>query len=186
MSDTFFVSLSNFHNSRWPPIACVYRNHHRTLTLCTILINLGSNNRFLLMLDPLSMVPLTSNVHIKVIWQDHGYFGSKVQQNIIFYFTQCLIFNILISHVDLMAEYCVFKCVLGKCPMKQKLPEVSLMERDCATSLMPAFSMVTPCMLTCRSNWTPTKTCKRVITGLASPGIKHMHQNLKQVKDVPR
>ena len=33
----------------------------------------------------------------------------------------CLIFNILISTVDLMAEDCVFKCVLGKCPVKQKL-----------------------------------------------------------------
>ena len=40
---------------------------------------------------------------------------------IFFYFTQCLIFNILISHVDLIGEYCVFKCVHGKCPVKQKL-----------------------------------------------------------------
>ena len=169
MPDTNFVSLSNFHNSRWPPIACVYRNHHKTLTLCTILMNLGSNSRFSMMLDPLSMVPLTLNVHIKVIWQDQGLFCSKVQQNI--FFTQCLIFNILISHVDLMAEYCVFKCVLGNVRWNRNFPEVSLMERDCATSLMPAFSMVTPCMLTCRSNWTPTKTNKWVITGLVSPGI---------------
>ena len=108
MPDTCFVSLSNFHNSRWPPIACVYRNHHRTLTLCTILINLGSISMFSMMLDPLSMVPLTSKVHMKVIWQD-------------LFFTQCLIFNILISSVDLMAEECVFKCVLGKYPVKQKL-----------------------------------------------------------------
>ena len=72
-----------------------------------------------MMLDPLSMVPLTSKVHIKVIWQDHGHLGSKVQQ--IFWFTKCLIFDILISGVDLMAEDCVFKCVLGKCPLKQKL-----------------------------------------------------------------
>ena len=39
----------------------------------------------------------------------------------IFFFTQCLILNILISSVDLMAENCVFKRVLGKCPVKQKL-----------------------------------------------------------------
>ena len=116
MPDTFFLSLSNFHNSRWPPIACVYRNHYRTLTLCTISMNLGSIGRLSMMLDPLSMVPLTSTVHIKVIWQDHGHFGSKVQQNI--FFTQCLIFNILISSVDLMAEDCLFKRVLGRCPVK--------------------------------------------------------------------
>ena len=73
------------------------------------------------MLDALSMVPLTSMVHVKVIWQDHGHFGSKVQQNMFYIFIHCLIFNILISRVDLMAEYCVFKCVHGKCPMKQKL-----------------------------------------------------------------
>ena len=75
------------------------------------------------MLDPLSMVPLTSNVHIKVKWQDHGHFGSKVQQNIFTIFIHCLIFNILISRVDLMAEDCVFKCVHRKCPMKQKLSQ---------------------------------------------------------------
>ena len=74
-----------------------------------------------MMLDSLSMVPLTSKVHVKVIWQDHGHFGSKVQKNIFNIFIHCLIFNILISRVDLMAEYCVFKCVHGKCPMKQKL-----------------------------------------------------------------
>ena len=74
-----------------------------------------------MMLDAFSMVPLTSMVHVKVIWQDHGHFGSKVQQNIFNIFTHCLIFNILISRVYLMAEYCVFKCVHGKCPMKQKL-----------------------------------------------------------------
>ena len=67
--------------------ACVYRNHHRTLTLCTILMALGSISRFSMMLDPLSMVPLTSNVHIKVIWQDHGHFGSKVQQFFILFHT---------------------------------------------------------------------------------------------------
>ena len=123
MPDTFFVSLSNFHNSRWPPIACVYRNHQRMLTLFTILINLGSISRFSMVLDSLSMVPLTSNVHVTVIWQDHGHFGSKVHQNIfnIFIFIHCIIFNILISRVDLVAAYCVFKCVHGKCPMKQKL-----------------------------------------------------------------
>ena len=82
MSNTFFVSLSNFHNSRWPSIACVYRNHHSTLTLCTVLMNLGSNSRFSMMLDSLSMVPLTSKVHIKVICQDHRHFGTNVQQNI--------------------------------------------------------------------------------------------------------
>ena len=54
--------------------------------------------------------------------KDHGHFVSNVQQNNMFnLFTQCLIFNILISGVDLMAEDCVFKCVLGKCPVKQKL-----------------------------------------------------------------
>ena len=72
------------------------------------------------MLDALSMVPLTSMVHVKVIWQDHGHFGSKVQQNIFYIFIHCLIFNILISRVDLMAEYCVFKCVHGKCPIKNR------------------------------------------------------------------
>ena len=100
--------------------ADVYRNHHRTLTLCTILMNLGSISRFSMMLDPYSMVPLPSKVHIEVIWQDNGHFSSKVLQNILL-FTQCLIFNILISSVDLMAEDCVFKCLLGKCPVKQKL-----------------------------------------------------------------
>ena len=67
------------------------------------------------------MVPLTSKVHVRVIWQDLGHFGSKVQQNMFNIFIHCLIFNILISRVDLMAEYCVFKCVHGKCPMKQTL-----------------------------------------------------------------
>ena len=73
------------------------------------------------MLDSLSMVPLTSKVHIKVIWQDHGHFGSKVQQNIYFYFRALSNFQHSHFTVDLMAEYCVFKCVHGKCPMKQKL-----------------------------------------------------------------
>jgi len=50
-----------------------------------------------------------------------GILAQKCNNYFIFYFTQCLIFNILISHVDLMAEYSVFKCVLGKCPVKQKL-----------------------------------------------------------------
>ena len=36
------------------------------------------------------------------------------------------------------------------------------MERNCSKSLMPALRMVNPCMLICRSNWTPTKTCKWV------------------------
>ena len=155
MPDTIFVSLSNFHNSRWPPIACVYRNHHRTLTLCTILMNLGSISSFSMMLDPLSMVPLTSKVHIKVIWQDHGYFCSKVQKKN----NQCLIFEILISGIGLMAEDCVFKCVLAKCPVKQKLfrSQPDGARHHCSDT---SFNMVTPCMLTCRSNWTPKKTCK--------------------------
>ena len=71
MPDTIFVSLSNFHNSRWPPrwppIVYVHRNDPRTLTLCTILMNFGSFSRVSMMLNPMSMVPITSNVNIKVI-----------------------------------------------------------------------------------------------------------------------
>ena len=50
-----------------------------------------------------------------------GILAQKCNKIIFFFFTQCLIFNILISGVDLMVEDCVFKCVLGKCPVKQKL-----------------------------------------------------------------
>ena len=63
MPDTVFVSLSNFHNSRWPPrwppIVYVHRNDPRTLTLCTILMNFGSFRRVSMMPNPMSMVPMT-------------------------------------------------------------------------------------------------------------------------------
>ena len=83
-----------------------------------------------------------------------------------------------------MAKDCVFKYVLGKCPVKQKLdrsqPDGARLRNIIDASIRLGD------MLICRSNWTPTKTCKKVITGLASHGIKHMHQNLKRVNGVTR
>ena len=64
MPDTIFLSLSNFHNSRWPPrwppIVYVHRNDPGTLTLCMILMNFESFSRVSMMPNPMSMVPITS------------------------------------------------------------------------------------------------------------------------------
>ena len=77
MPDTIFVSLSNFHNLRWPRIVYVHRNDPRTLTLCTILMNFGSFSRVSMMPNPMSMVPMTSNVNIKVIGKVVGVYNPK-------------------------------------------------------------------------------------------------------------
>ena len=86
MPDTIFVSVSNFHNSRWPPrwppIVYVHRNDPRTLTLCTILMNFGSFCRVSMMPNPMSMVPMTSNVNIKVIGKVVGVYITQNVCNI--------------------------------------------------------------------------------------------------------